>query len=87
MAFTQNIQKEHEINDLFESSLKNGNFQVYLQPKVQLEDEKIGGAEALVRWNHLQKGMIYPLNRDFKVCVLSQKQEGFIYSSALKKFQ
>ena len=35
-------------------------FEVYLQPKVELETENIIGAEALVRWNHPTKGMIYP---------------------------
>lgn len=33
---------------------------MYLQPKILLEGEKIGGAEALIRWCHPQWGMIYP---------------------------
>lgn len=59
-AITRQLQNEHELNDLFESSLINGKFQIYLQPKVGLVSRQAEGAEALIRWNHPQKGMIYP---------------------------
>jgi len=41
-------------------ALKTGQFQVYLQPQVDLRTKKIVSAEALVRWIHPQKGMIPP---------------------------
>ena len=53
-------KKEKELNDLFAASLQNRDFQVWLQPKVWTADGKISGAEALVRWNHPQKGIISP---------------------------
>ena len=53
-------KKEKELNDLFAASLRNRDFQVWLQPKVWTADGKISGAEALVRWNHPQKGLISP---------------------------
>lgn len=58
--FTKQLQTEQELNDLFEHSLKNHDFKVYLQPKVRLLDGGIAGAEALVRWIHPQKGIIFP---------------------------
>lgn len=33
---------------------------VYFQPKFNILSEKIGGAEALIRWNHPQKGLMPP---------------------------
>lgn len=59
-AFTQRLKKEHELNGLFAEAIANKEFEVYLQPKILLEGEKIGGAEALIRWCHPQWGMIYP---------------------------
>lgn len=42
------------------SALQNDEFQVYLQPKIDLSTEKIVGTEALVRWKHPVEGLIYP---------------------------
>ena len=58
--FTEQLKYEYELNDMFESSLKNGDFEVYLQPKVGMQNGKVEGAEALVRWNHPSRGLIPP---------------------------
>ncbi len=42
------------------SSLANGDFLVYLQPKIDLVNNRIVGTEALVRWQHPTEGMIEP---------------------------
>lgn len=60
ISSTRRLQREKELNDLFGMSLEQRDFQVYLQPKVWAESGALGGAEALVRWIHPQKGMIYP---------------------------
>ena len=39
---------------------KNDEFVFYFQPKVDIQTNKIVAAEALVRWNHPQKGLLYP---------------------------
>ncbi|MEF9997719.1 MAG: EAL domain-containing protein [Lachnospiraceae bacterium] len=54
------IQNEQEILNMMKTALENDHFQVYLQPKYQLQNNAMAGAEALVRWIHPQKGMIYP---------------------------
>ena len=70
------MEMEKEINALFELSIENGDFKVYLQPKVRLKDGKLGGAEALVRWMHPQRGLIPPgefiplLERSGRICKL-----------------
>ena len=59
-ALTERMQLARELCNLFEKSIENGDFQMYLQPKVRLSDGKVGGAEALVRWEHPQRGRIFP---------------------------
>ena len=59
-AYGQTIMKEKELVDSLEKALENREFQVYLQPKVNLERMQVEGAEALVRWNHPQRGMLSP---------------------------
>jgi diguanylate cyclase (GGDEF)-like protein/PAS domain S-box-containing protein len=41
-------------------ALEAGHFEVFYQPQVNLQTNKIIGAEALLRWNHPQKGLIRP---------------------------
>ncbi|MDB9509745.1 EAL domain-containing protein [Kamptonema animale CS-326] len=47
-----------------ETSLRNAikcsEFEVYYQPQVELKTGKIVGAEALLRWNHPERGLVYP---------------------------
>ena len=52
--------REKEIENSMKSALKNREFEVYLQPKIDLDTGKVSGAEALTRWNHPQKGLLYP---------------------------
>lgn len=47
-------------NDMHKA-LKNGEFVVYLQPKVDLQTGNLSGAEALVRWVHPEMGLLSPI--------------------------
>ncbi|MEZ0121598.1 MAG: bacteriohemerythrin [Candidatus Reddybacter sp.] len=40
--------------------LKQNEFMVYLQPQIQFSDGAICGVEALVRWQHPVRGLVYP---------------------------
>lgn len=51
---------EKDIENRMREALKNHEFEVYLQPKYSLKKECIAGAEALVRWNHPQRGFLPP---------------------------
>jgi diguanylate cyclase (GGDEF)-like protein len=42
-------------------ALTHGEFEVYYQPLITLETEKISGFEALLRWHHPERGMVPPL--------------------------
>jgi diguanylate cyclase (GGDEF)-like protein len=41
-------------------AIVDGAFEVYYQPCVSLSDDKITGCEALLRWQHPERGMISP---------------------------
>lgn len=42
-------------------ALKRKEFELHYQPKVNMRNGKIIGAEALIRWHHPQRGMVSPL--------------------------
>ncbi len=54
------LEKENELSSEMEKALAEGQFIVYYQPKYETKTGKPSGAEALVRWNHPEKGMISP---------------------------
>lgn len=52
--------RERYIDNHMEQALANGEFVMYLQPKIDLSTNKVGGAEALVRWDDPKFGLIPP---------------------------
>jgi diguanylate cyclase (GGDEF)-like protein len=55
-AAVQRLSVENELRH----ALEHGELLLYYQPQVSLKDERITGAEALIRWQHPTKGMISP---------------------------
>lgn len=51
---------ENYIESHMHQALKNGEFRLYLQPKISLMDGKLAGAEALVRWETEDGRTLYP---------------------------
>ena len=41
-------------------ALRRGEFELYYQPRIALDDERIAGVEALLRWNHPVRGVVSP---------------------------
>ncbi len=48
----EKTKKDKKIEDMFEKALENKEFKVFYQPKVDLKDYFMVGAEALCRWFH-----------------------------------
>jgi diguanylate cyclase (GGDEF)-like protein/PAS domain S-box-containing protein len=55
------VLAEAEQRAALERALLEGQFVVHYQPIVELPDSELIGFEALVRWNHPEKGMVGPL--------------------------
>lgn len=59
-AMDQRMMERHELELELRKALVNGEFEVHFQPLVNLETNAIGCCEALLRWNHPQRGYIPP---------------------------
>lgn len=56
----QRMGREKLLEMKMRKALNNGEFVPYLQPKYELQEETVAGAEALVRWMDPDEGMIFP---------------------------
>jgi EAL domain-containing protein (putative c-di-GMP-specific phosphodiesterase class I) len=56
------IHEEVDIANDMHRALDENEFVLYYQPKIEIKSGKIIGAEALIRWNHHNKGLISPIN-------------------------
>ena len=52
--------QRYELETELRKSLNKGQFEVFYQPKIDMQQLRVVGAEALVRWNHPEKGFIQP---------------------------
>jgi diguanylate cyclase (GGDEF)-like protein/PAS domain S-box-containing protein len=49
-----------QLNTDLRRAIERGEFVLHYQPKVDLRDGRIHGVEALLRWNHPQRGVVLP---------------------------
>lgn len=56
-----NLIEVKRIENDMHRALNNNEFKLYLQPKVNLKNGLISGAEALVRWEHPELGLLSPI--------------------------
>lgn len=54
-------RRQHETFYHIEKALNNDEFVLHYQPKVNMRTKEIIGAEALIRWNHPTRGLLYPM--------------------------
>ncbi len=55
-------EQRHTIEQDIRKALDQNQFEAYFQPQYNVDTSKIFGLEALIRWNHPDKGLIYPDN-------------------------
>lgn len=58
--FKEVLYNRRFIEENMQAAVAERQFMMYLQPKYSIAQNKIIGAEALVRWRHPERGMIYP---------------------------
>jgi diguanylate cyclase (GGDEF)-like protein len=54
------MQTRSKLERDLQSALTNGEFELFYQPIVNLEDNRIKSFEALLRWHHPERGLISP---------------------------
>lgn len=59
-SMIENMRQEQFIINEVNKAIEEEQFEVFLQPKINLVTDKSYGAEALVRWKHPNRGMISP---------------------------
>lgn len=59
-AINKQVHQRLALESALQSALVQGQFRLYYQPKVRLEDMKTVGFEALIRWYEPKKGVILP---------------------------
>ncbi|HHU72272.1 MAG TPA: EAL domain-containing protein [Clostridiales bacterium] len=62
-SFIQRLTEKIEIQSALRKAIDRNEFELYYQPQVDLATKEIVGLEALIRWNHPTKGLVYP--KDF----------------------
>ena len=79
--------RDKRIVSEFDDALENGQFVMYLQPQINASDERIVGAEALVRWITPDRGTVAPM--DFIPVLeksgLIHKLDQYMWEEAAKK--
>lgn len=58
---SQHAEKRFHMEKRLRQAIENNELEVYYQPQICLQTGKISGAEALVRWDDPEKGMIPPI--------------------------
>ncbi|MDX8379928.1 MAG: EAL domain-containing protein [Gallionella sp.] len=59
-ALDQRIRNQQAQFKSIELGLENNQFELYYQPKVDMRTQQLVGAEALIRWNHPELGLLAP---------------------------
>lgn len=74
-SMQERVMRRKEISNLFPHALSNGEFIIYYQPKICLDNNTLCGAEALVRW--IKDGSLVPpmdfipvLEQEGTICTL-----------------
>jgi len=73
LSLNQKVQEDIKLEKDLRTALKNDEFKLFYQPKIDLSSGMVIGAEALIRWFHPVDGMISP-DRFIPLC----ENNGFI---------
>jgi diguanylate cyclase (GGDEF)-like protein/PAS domain S-box-containing protein len=55
------VVSRRQLKEDLRRALERGEFRVLYQPCIRLADSEVVGAEALIRWNHRERGVVQPL--------------------------
>ena len=58
--FVSTVRNDYEIEKAIRFALDNDEFELYYQPQLDVQSLRIHSVEALIRWNHPQRGFISP---------------------------
>jgi len=59
-SMSNKAKERLQLSKELKAAITNDEFELYFQPIAVAKDNKITSCEALIRWNHPQKGIVYP---------------------------
>ena len=59
-ALARSQYEQHQQSERLGQALERGEFTLYLQPKVDMQNGAVVGAECLLRWQHPEQGLLGP---------------------------
>ncbi|MBI3902559.1 MAG: PAS domain S-box protein [Nitrosomonadales bacterium] len=59
-ALDLRARSHHEFLRSIRHGLERGQFELHYQPKINLRSKRMVGAEALIRWRHPERGLLFP---------------------------
>lgn len=59
-SLEQVAKLQHDMLAEIQQALESDQFVLHYQPKVNMKEHRVIGAEALIRWQHPQKGLLFP---------------------------
>lgn len=57
---SRTVQRQFELERDLHNAIENNEFEVHYQPQFDLQTEEISGLEALIRWQHPERGFLKP---------------------------
>jgi diguanylate cyclase (GGDEF)-like protein len=60
-SLNKRAQDRRQLETDLRAALERGEFELYYQPLFDLESNRIGSFEALIRWNHPERGLVSPV--------------------------
>lgn len=59
-ALRADARQEHALSAEIRRAVRGGEFELFYQPQIRLDDHCLVGVEALLRWRHAEKGILPP---------------------------
>jgi len=60
LELDRQLHSHREALNRIEQALENREFELFFQPKVDMQQGRVFGAEALIRWRHPERGLVMP---------------------------
>lgn len=54
------LNARHQLEEALRRAVRDGQFELFYQPIIEIETLRMTGAEALIRWNHPERGLVSP---------------------------